>query len=302
MYAVTQAVPRAVERRMPTETLLLEPANFATRKKRPGMVREEVVMELPLGEPVPDRIPKVLHYIWIGGAPLPKAFQDNIDQWQRLMPDFRIQRWDESNFDVHAHPWMKKMYAERGFAFASDYMRLKILYHHGGIYLDTDTWLKKPLDPFLDDHLVVPFEFDCHLSTGVIAARKGHPFLLEWMAQYDGLAEARVSNDVITRFFIERFPEFRLNNKDQIVGGDIRVLPKEYFTVPSFDSTKNFGENQCANSWNPNTKSSLLSKVVRAVFGDVIYFKLLNVKMVWKSDYIPLERARRRALANAPRR
>ena len=96
------------------------------------------------------------------------------------------------------------------------------------------------------------------------------------------------------RFFIDRFPEFRLNNKDQIVGGDIRVLPKEYFTVPSFDSTKNFGVNQCANSWNPNTKSSLLSKVVRALFGDVIYFKLLNVKMVWKSDYIPLERARRK--------
>jgi len=26
----------------------------------------------------------------------------------------------------------------------------------------------------------------------------------------------------------------------------------------------------------------------------VIYFKLLNVKMVWKSDYVPLERARRK--------
>ena len=112
--------------------------------------------------------------------------------------------------------------------------------------------------------------------------------------RYDHLVEARVSNDVITRFFIDRFPEFRLNNKDQVVGGNIRVLPKEYFTVPSFDASKNFGENQCANSWNPYTKSSLLSKVVRAVFGDVIYFKLLNVKMVWKSDYVPLERARRK--------
>jgi hypothetical protein len=259
-----------------------------------GMVSSAAVRELALDAPVGNTIPKVLHYIWIGGKPLPPEFQANIDQWRRLMPDYTIMRWDERNFDVHSHPWMHKMYAERGFAFASDYMRLKILYYHGGIYLDTDTWLKKRLDPFLEDHLVVPFEFDCHLSTGVIAARKGHPFLLEWMARYDHMVEARVSNDVITRFFIERFPEFRLNNKDQIVGGDIRVLPKEYFTVPSFDSTKNFGENQCANSWNPNTKSSLLSKVVRALFGDVIYFKLLNVKMVWKSDYIPLERARRK--------
>jgi len=212
------------------------------------------------------------------------------------MPDYRMQRWDESNFDVHSHPWMKKMYADRGFAFASDYMRLKILYTHGGIYLDTDTELKKRLDPFLGEQFMVPFEFDCHLSTGVLAARKGHPFLLEWMAQYDGMVEARVSNDVITRFFLERFPEFKLNNKDQMVGGNIRVLPKEYFTVPSFDPRKNFGVNQCANSWNPETKSSLLSKIIRTVLGEVIYFKLLNVKMVWKSDYKAIERARVRKL------
>lgn len=239
-------------------------------------------------------IPKVLHYIWIGGKPLPAAFQANIAEWRRLMPDYRIVQWDESNFDMKSHPWMWQMYTERGYAFASDYMRLRILHAHGGIYLDTDTWINKRMDPFLEEHLVIPFEFDCHLSTGVIMARKGHPFLLEWSALYDKLDHARVSNDVITRFFLDRFPTFKLNNKDQVVGGNIRVLPKEYFTVPSFDGTKNFGENQCANSWNPETKSSTLSKVVRALFGDVIYFKLLNVKMVWKSEYKKLERMRDR--------
>lgn len=240
-------------------------------------------------------IPKVLHYIWIGGKPLPTAFQANIDQWQRLMPDYRIVRWDESNYDVRSHPWMKKMYEEKGYAFASDYIRLDILHSYGGIYLDTDTEIKKRLDPFLNEHLVVPFEFDCHLSTGVIAARKGHPFLLEWLALYDKMDQARVSNDVITRFFLERFPEFKLNNKDQIVGGNIRVLPKEYFTVPSFDKNMNFGVNQCANSWNPENKSSTLSKVIRTLFGEVIYFKLLNRKMVWKSEYKTLERVRDRS-------
>lgn len=252
--------------------------------------------EISLDSSEENGIPKVLHYIWIGGKPLPADFQANIDQWRRLMPDYRIMRWDESNFDLQAHQWMKQMYAEKGYAFASDYMRLKILHAHGGIYLDTDTGIKKRLDPFLAEHLMVPFEFDCHLSTGVIAARKGHPFLLEWMALYDHMDHARVSNDVITRFFLERFPEFKLNNQDQVVGPNIRVLPKEYFTVPSFDASKNFGVNQCANSWNPETKSSTLSKVIRTLFGEVIYFKLLNVKMVWKSEYKALERVRDRRL------
>jgi hypothetical protein len=175
------------------------------------MVSAVAERELSLDVSEGTSIPKVLHYIWIGGAPLPKAFQDNIDQWQRLMPDYRIVRWDERNFDVHGHPWMRKMYAERGFAFASDYMRLKILHEHGGIYLDTDTWLKKRLDPFLDDHLIVPFEFDCHLSTGVIAARKGHPFLLEWMAPVRppgrGPREQRCDHAVLHRSFSGVPPE-----------------------------------------------------------------------------------------------
>lgn len=256
------------------------------------MVHIDAVKNLPLEVPVGDRIPKVLHYIWIGGKPLPAAFQANVDQWQRLMPDYRIMRWDEHNYDVHAHPWVRRMYAGKHYAFASDHMRLDILHSCGGIYLDTDTGIMKRLDPFLDENLMLPFEFDCHLSTGVIAARKGHPFLLDWMALYDGMGEPRVSNDVVTRYFLERFPEFRLNNRDQVVGGDIRVLPKEYFTVPSFDRSKNFGVNQCANSWNPNAKSSLLSRFLRMVFGEVIYFKLLNVKMVLNSDYKVLERAR----------
>lgn len=258
------------------------------------MVSSAVARDFAHDTPVGSTIPRVLHYIWIGGKPLPPAFQANVDHWQRLMPDFRIMRWDESNFDMNSHPWMRKMHAEGGYAFASDYMRLKILQEHGGIYLDTDTGIKKRLDPFLNENLIVPFEFDCHLSTGVIAARKGHPFLAEWMALYDRMDQARVSNDVITRFFLDRFPEFKLNNKDQVVGGNIRILPKEYFTVPSFDRDKNFGENQCANSWNPETKSSLLSKAVRTTFGDVIYFKLLNLKMVWKSEYKAIERVRDR--------
>ncbi len=254
------------------------------------VIRPEAIKEYQCVEV--DRIPRMIHYIWIGGKSLPSSFQANIDQWQRLMPDFRIIRWDETNYDVNAHPWVQRMHTQRNYAFASDHMRLTILHEFGGFYLDTDTKIKKRLDPFLGEHLMVPFEFDCHLSTGVIAARKGHPFLKEWMALYDHMDQPRVSNDVITRYFLDRFPEFRLNNKDQVVGGDIRVLPKEYFTVPSFDRSKNFGVNQCANSWNPEMKSSTLSKVVRTVFGDVIYFKLLNQKMVWKSDYKDLERTR----------
>ncbi len=239
-------------------------------------------------------IPKVLHYIWIGGKPMPTDLQANIRQWQRLMPDYRIVCWDERSYDVHQHPWAARMYAQGRFAFASDHMRLKILHAHGGFYLDVDTALKKRLDPFLGEQCLLSFEFDSFLSTGVIACQAGHPFLLEWMALYDQLDSPIVSNDVITRHFLDRFPEFRLNNRDQLVGTGIRVLPKEYFAVPSFDKEKNFGVNQAANSWKEGQKKRKLSALVRAVIGDVLFFKLVNLRMSWRSEYLALDRARRR--------
>lgn len=239
-------------------------------------------------------VPKVLHYIWIGGKPLPTGLQANVDGWQRLMPDYRIVRWDEQNYDVHAHPWTARMYAEGRFAFASDHMRLKILHGQGGFYLDVDTKLRKRLDPFRKEQCLVSFEFDSFLSTGVIACRKGHPLLEEWMAKYDGMDGPVVSNDVITRLFLSRNPEFRLNNRDQVVGGDIRVLPKEYFAVPSFDRNKNFGVNQAANSWKEARKKNGPSRLVRTLVGDVLFFKLVNLRMSWGSEYLAMDRARRK--------
>ncbi|MCC6840943.1 MAG: hypothetical protein IT230_12370 [Flavobacteriales bacterium] len=238
-------------------------------------------------------IPKLLHYVWVGGKEMPAGLQANIDEWQRLMPDYRIMRWDETNMDVHGHPWAQKRYAEGQFAFASDYLRLKALMEHGGFYLDVDTALKKRLDPFLGEQCLVSFEFDSFLSTGVIACRKGHPFIGEWLGLYDALEGAVISNDVITRHFLKRFPEFRLNNRDQVVGGDIRVLPKEYFAVPSFDKRKNFGINQAANSWNTKRKKNGAAKLVRLLLGDVLFFKLVNQRMSWRSEYLALDRARR---------
>ena len=36
--------------------------------------------------------PKVLHYCWFGGKPLPQKAQANVERWQELMPDYEIVR------------------------------------------------------------------------------------------------------------------------------------------------------------------------------------------------------------------
>lgn len=113
-------------------------------------------------------IPKVIHYCWFGGKPLPKDVEKWIKSWKRCCPDYEIRQWNESNFDVSAHPFTKAAYEAKAWAFVSDYARLKILYENGGIYLDTDVELLKPLDDLLDTPCFVAVDqVDGVVATGL---------------------------------------------------------------------------------------------------------------------------------------
>ena len=90
-------------------------------------------------------IPKIIHYCWFGGNPLPMDVKKCIESWKEKCPDYEIKCWDESNFDVNAHPFTKAAYEAKAWAFVSDYARLRVVYDNGGIYLDTDVELLKNL-------------------------------------------------------------------------------------------------------------------------------------------------------------
>lgn len=238
-------------------------------------------------------IPKKIHYVWFGGSEKPPETVAFIRGWRSLMPDHEVIEWNESNINVSSHPYMQRMYNEGKFAFASDYARLMILRYEGGIYLDTDVELKKSLDPFNTETCFWSFEFDHFLSTCVIGCEPNQPVISALMKEYDHLEKEIVNNTLVTKYFIKHFPEFRLNNKDQVVGGNIRIFPKEYFVVPAFGTSRNFSVHHADNHWKSERKDSPIGTAVRAVIGDVLYFKLINLKMGWNDEFRPLEKARR---------
>ena len=45
-------------------------------------------------------IPKIIHYCWFGGNPLPEDVQRYIATWRKLCPDYEIKEWNETNFDI----------------------------------------------------------------------------------------------------------------------------------------------------------------------------------------------------------
>lgn len=144
-------------------------------------------------------IPKKIHYCWFGSNKLPKDVKKCIKSWRKMCPDYEIIEWNESNFDVHCSPFMSDAYKEKKWAFVSDYARLKILYENGGIYLDTDVELLKPLDPLLENHCYFPTQqIDKKINTGLgFGAEKKHPIIKEMLDVYDKLKFNKDNLDAI---------------------------------------------------------------------------------------------------------
>ena len=91
-------------------------------------------------------IPKVIHYCWFGKNPKPPLIQKCMDSWKQVLPEYEIIEWNEDNFDVAENQYAKEAYENKKWAFVTDYVRLKVLYEHGGIYLDSDVEILKPMD------------------------------------------------------------------------------------------------------------------------------------------------------------
>ena len=131
------------------------------------------------------KIPKVIHYCWFGGNPLGEKELGCIESWKKYMPDYKIIRWDESNYDVNKCDFMKKAYENKKWAFVSDYARLDIIYNHGGIYLDTDVEAIKSFDDLLDNEAFFGFESNKYVNTGIgFGAKKNNQIIKQNIDAY----------------------------------------------------------------------------------------------------------------------
>ena len=133
-------------------------------------------------------IPKVIHYCWFGRGNLPKLVEKCIKSWKKYCPDYEIICWNEDNFDLSQNRYLQEAYQAKKWAFVSDYARLKLIYDHGGIYLDTDVELRKPLDKLLDDSGFMGFDEKGIIATGLgFGAEPGNEVIGELLKDYDGI-------------------------------------------------------------------------------------------------------------------
>lgn len=124
-------------------------------------------------------IPRKIHYCWFGGGEMPEESKEYIDGWKKMCPDYEIIRWDESNYDVHKNSYMSSAYKAKKWAFVSDYARIDVVNTYGGIYLDVDVELVKPLDVLLKEEAFCGFQNDREVSFGLGFGACAHNKILE---------------------------------------------------------------------------------------------------------------------------
>ena len=112
-----------------------------------------------------------------------------MSSWQKFCPDFKIVRWDESNFDLSRNRYCKGAYNNKKWAFVSDYARLDIINRYGGVYLDTDVELLKDLTPFISEYGFLARQTDGKIATGLgFAAEAGNPLVQAMLSAYDDIS------------------------------------------------------------------------------------------------------------------
>ncbi|MDP0941336.1 glycosyltransferase family 32 protein, partial [Klebsiella quasipneumoniae] len=84
----------------------------------------------------------------------------------RFCPDYEIKQWSEKIYDVNKIQYTKEAYVKKRYAFVTDVARLDIIYSEGGIYLDTDVELIKPLDDLLVNQAYMGMETAGRVNTG----------------------------------------------------------------------------------------------------------------------------------------
>ncbi len=227
-------------------------------------------------------IPKIIHYSWFSGEPMPVAILGFIETWKKILPDYELVLWDAEKAKEVDNLFAMEALHEHKWAFAADVIRLYAVYKYGGIWLDTDMEVFKSFDPFLKYRMFIGKETMAYtqqdgngrhmigLTSHCFGAEKGHPFLKRCLSYYNNrhfiTSEDRSLPERL-RYDMRLMPdvqaciaaaEFGYNgsirdmNKEEEINDGIRLFPSFYFDSPKYSSVdKAFAIHHVHGAWLP---------------------------------------------------
>lgn len=227
-------------------------------------------------------IPKIIHYCWFGGNPLPELAQKCIASWKKYFPEYEIKEWNEDNFDVNIIPYTAEAYQVRKYAFVSDYARFWILYKYGGLYFDTDVEVIRSMDDIIERGPFMGCENGAKEGATTLGVAPGlglgvNPGLGLYKTILDRYSNIHFLNHkgyqnikTVVEYTTELLQSYGLKNVNDIqkVAG-IWIYPQRYFCPMDMntgelnivDDTRSIHHYMA--SWKPSSKVSIIYNILK---------------------------------------
>lgn len=170
-------------------------------------------------------IPKVIHCCWFSGEEKPALMRRCLASWKRFAPDWEIREWTVEKLKALVQgqgrmlpPFVLDALAEKKWAFASDWARFAVVAEQGGVYLDLDVELIKPIDDLIVEGAFFALSTDepKWVDPGLgFAAVKGDPVCTAIARKYeamtfDSACHLSQTCPVIVNEILKTCPERRL--------------------------------------------------------------------------------------------
>lgn len=192
-------------------------------------------------------IPKIIHFIWLGPAPLPPFTQPSINSFSRCHPTesgWLIKLWRDSDVDsLRPFPNEDIFNQTPNFGMKSDILRYEILRRYGGVYADIDYEFIQNLD-----NLCRGFSFfvglsntsACEVNNGIIGSVPGHPIFQdichEIKQSYQSFHKAKLSQLLLSPMILSFLPiteqqQLEQNIREVTAANTIRISGPGMLTI-----------------------------------------------------------------------
>ncbi len=119
-------------------------------------------------------IPKLIHRVWLGDAPMPEKMVRCGESWREHHPGWKQRLWTDRRLPRGVD---RAALARCGNAAErSDVIRYHVMSRYGGVYVDTDFECLRPLDPLITNiSAFAGYEERGRVASGIVGSAPGHP-------------------------------------------------------------------------------------------------------------------------------
>lgn len=190
---------------------------------------------------VTKKIPRSLHYIWVGDQS--KRPDNCIESWKKNHPCWRHILW--GNEELSSHSWINLKHisemSKRELNGVADLMRWEILFMHGGVLVDADSYCLRPLEEeFLEVECFSCWENEIErpglIAAGYFGSVPKHP-LLEQI-----ISDIKSDESVVSASAWQTVGPLRLTKTVEKYGKQgLKIFPSYYFIPEHYSGRTTYG-------------------------------------------------------------